>query len=220
MKKKYLTKYKILFKLYLIYFYFKFNFFTNKKSYSQFGEDLEICDFFKSFKGTYVDIGCYHPIKYNNTLLLYKKGWSGTNLDLNKTTIDLFNATRKRDLNILACLSNTQEEVFLYFDSEFSALNSLSKDNLKNFALTNIKKIKITTQIFSNIVKNKFDFLNIDCEGNDLKILKSIDLNFYNPKLICIEVNKQNKNEIYEYLNLYNYKVLIIKSLSHIFFKK
>jgi len=60
MKKKYLIKSKILFKLYLIYYGFKYKFFTKKKSFSQFGEDLVINSFFKDYVGRYVDIGCYH----------------------------------------------------------------------------------------------------------------------------------------------------------------
>lgn len=219
MKKKFLIKYKFLFKLYLFYFYFKINFLTKKKTYSQFGEDLIIKNFFKSYIGRYVDVGCFHPIKYNNTFLLYQNGWSGINIDLNKMSIDLFNASRKKDINIQACLSNVEKETFIYFDSKFSALNSLYKDNFKKFNLKKIKQIKVKTQIFSNIVKENFDFLNIDCEGNDLKILKTIDLNVYTPKLICVEVNNQNKKLIYEYLAFYGYKILTIKSLSHIFYR-
>ena len=33
-------------------------------------------------KGIYIDIGCGHPIKNNNTYLLNKKGSSGINIDL------------------------------------------------------------------------------------------------------------------------------------------
>jgi len=220
MKKKYLIKYKFLFKIYLFLYSFKFNFFSKKRSYSQFGEDLIISSFFKSFRGKFVDIGCYHPLKYNNTALLYKKGWTGINIDLNQTTIDLFNACRKKDTNVLACLSNVRKEVPLYFESAFSALNSINKENLKNFGIKNIKINKIKTKLFTDIVKNNFDFLNIDCEGNDFKILKTIDLNIFTPKLICIEVNKRHKDLIYNYLSNYGYKLLIKKSLSHIFYKK
>ena len=140
MKKKYLIKFSFLFKLYLFYFYFKINFLTKKHSYSQFGEDLIIINFFKSYKGRYVDVGCFHPIKYNNTFLLYQNGWSGINIDLNKTSIDLFNASRKRDTNIQACLSDVEKDNFIYFDSEFSALNSINEDNFKNFNLKKLKK--------------------------------------------------------------------------------
>ena len=68
-------------------------------------------------------------------------------------------------------------------------------------------------------IKNNFDFLNIDCEGNDLKILKTIDLKKYTPKIIIIEVSNENKKKIYSYLNLHGYKLYITKSLSHIFKK-
>ena len=220
MKKEYLTKSSLLFKLYLIYFGFKYKFFTKKKSYSQFGEDLVVNDFFKNFVGRYVDIGCYHPIKYNNTALLHKKGWKGVNIDLNQKSIDLFNACRKNDLNITACLSDKIEEVTIYLDSEFSALNSIYVDNSKNFKFKNLKKISVKTKIFPELIKDNFDFLNIDCEGNDFKILKTIDLKRYTPKIINIEVSLDHKKDIYNYMDLNGYKILDIKSLSHIFIKE
>jgi len=216
MKKKLLIKYKFLLKIYLYYYYFKFNFFS-KKTYSQFGEDTIIIKYFKNFIGKYVDIGCYHPIKYSNTALLYKKGWTGINIDLNKTTIDLFNFTRLRDKNIFACLSDREKIVDMYIDNEFSALNSIYKNNIKNHKIKKYQKIKINTKVFSNVVKEKFDFLNIDCEGNDYNILKTIDLKKYNPQIICIEVSEKNKKLIYKYLNANHYKLLTIRSLSHIF---
>ena len=217
MIKQFLIKNSFLFNIYLIYFYFKFNFFTKKESYSQFGEDIIINKYFKSFIGTYVDIGCYHPIKYSNTALFYKKGWNGTNIDLNQTSINLFNFSRLRDKNILACLSNKEEWVDVYLDNEFSALNSTNKENIKNFKIKNFKKNRIKTKIFPKIIKKKFDFLNIDCEGNDYKILKTINLQKYKPKLICVEVSKESKKLIYNYLNSNNYEILTVRSLSHIF---
>jgi len=217
MIKQFLIKNSFLFNIYLIYFYFKFNFFTKKESYSQFGEDIIINKYFKSFIGTYVDIGCYHPIKYSNTALFYKKGWNGTNIDLNQTSINLFNFSRLRDKNILACLSNKEEWVDVYLDNEFSALNSTNKENIKNFKIKNFKKNRIKTKIFSKIIRQKFDFLNIDCEGNDYKILKTINLKKFKPKLICVEVTKESKKLIYNYLNSNNYEILTVRSLSHIF---
>ncbi len=205
--------------LYLFYLGSKYKYFTKKNSYSQFGEDLIINNFFGNFVGTYVDIGCYHPIKYSNTALLHKKGWSGTNIDLNKTSIDFFNACRKNDLNITACLSDKIEEVEVYMDSEFSALNSINKNNIKKFGLKNLKKKRVQTTLFNKLIKKNFDFLNIDCEGNDLKILKTIDLKKFTPKIINIEVSKDNKKQIYEYLNFYGYGIYEVKSMSHIFKK-
>ena len=67
--------------------------FTHKRiSYSYGGIDSLILNIFKNQKnGFYLDIGCGHPIKNNNTYLLNKKGWSGINIDLDEENIDLFN---------------------------------------------------------------------------------------------------------------------------------
>ena len=83
-------KYKFLRPLYVFYNIYirNFKFLYNG---SQFGEE-EILEklFKKNFKGTYLDIGCFHPTKFNNTNKLYKAGWTGINIDLNPFTIDLF----------------------------------------------------------------------------------------------------------------------------------
>ena len=86
--------------------YFKNKYLLKKKSYSAFGEDVEIKKHFKkNFKGFYVDVGCYHPIKANNTLLLHQRGWTGINIDINKLSIDLFNFCRPKDINLNLAIS-------------------------------------------------------------------------------------------------------------------
>ena len=78
-----------------MYNYFKlfYKSLTEKKiAYSYGGIDNLINYIFKEKKnGFYVDIGCGHPIKNNNTYLLHKKGWHGINVDLDQKCIELFN---------------------------------------------------------------------------------------------------------------------------------
>ena len=33
-------------------------------------------------KGTFLDIGCYHPVRFNNTYLLEQHGWTGLAIDI------------------------------------------------------------------------------------------------------------------------------------------
>ena len=148
MKKKLLSNSKFLLSLYLIYMGIKYKYFVKKKSYSQFSEDLIVKEIFGNFVGKYVDIGCFHPIKYNNTALLHKNGWNGTNIDLNKTSIDLFKACRPNDINIVACLSDKIENVDIYMDTDFSALNSVYSENLNKFDIKNYKKKKSRDKTF------------------------------------------------------------------------
>ena len=81
----------------------------------------------KQKKGIYIDIGCGHPIKNNNTYLLNKKGWSGINIDLDIDNIELFKIYRPNDLNICAAISDEMKETDLFFYHSRSALNTIDK---------------------------------------------------------------------------------------------
>ena len=171
---------------------------------SQFNEDLKILKFFKE-KGFYVDIGCYHPVRYNNTYRMFKLGWKGMNIDLNPLSIELFNVARPRDINICAAISN-KKVGNLYFDHELSPQNTLEKNHTnfyeKVFGLKTKNSKKIKTRKLSEIFhKNriyKIDFLNIDVEGHELNILKSINLKKFDIKVICVEALKHNLRAIIE----------------------
>jgi hypothetical protein len=90
--------------------------FLDKKSYSSDGVDLIFSSYFKNkSEGFYIDVGCYHPTRANNTYLLYKKGWRGLNIDISKFSIDLFNFWRKHDLNIFRAISNKNGFARMYY---------------------------------------------------------------------------------------------------------
>ena len=201
---------------------------THKKiSYSYGGIDLLILNIFKNQKnGFYLDIGCGHPIKNNNTYLLNKKGWSGINIDLDEENIDLFNSYRKKDVNLATAVSDKEGESDLYFYHSKSALNTISKENadFQKAKVSAIKKIK--TQTINKIIENspfkdrKIDFLSIDVEGSEFAILKNFDFSKYSPKVIVVEyldlsskkleiknlnINNIIKSEIYKLIESNNY---------------
>jgi|TARA_B110001452_G_scaffold259844_1_gene256677 hypothetical protein len=212
MIKKYIKRKNFFYKLFLYYrLIYKEKFFINRRTYSQSGEDIFIIKFMKKkkiIKGTYVDIGAFHPIKYSNTCLLFKSGWSGINIDLNQTAIDYFNILRPNDKNICCAISNIEKKTKVYIKSIFSPLNSISKKHATdlNFAKKNSQSYLVKTQKFNSLIKKNFDFLNIDIEGLDFAVLKSINFKFYTPKLICVEILKKKNLEIIKsYLKKYNY---------------
>ena len=170
-----------------------------KKSYSGSAQDIIIDHFFKDkVKGVYIDVGCYHPYNGNNTKMLYDRGWSGINIDLDFHTIDLFNYIRKRDENINIAISNEEGEFDLYYFHNRSALNSLDVNRKKN--AKEIKKVK--TKTLNSIIENskfqkdKINLLSIDVEGHELEVIKSIDLIKYSPEIILIEFMEKKLNEI------------------------
>ena len=169
------------------------------KTYCTGAQDLLINYFFKSKKnGFYIDVGCYHPFNGNNTKLLYDKGWSGINIDLDFHTIDFFNYIRARDENINVAISDTNSEKDLYFFHNRSAINSLSQ--VRKGSEKEIKKIK--AQTLNSVIENskfkqkKLNFLSIDVEGHELEVLKGFDLNKYSPELVVVEFIDYKMKEI------------------------
>jgi len=226
----------IIYKIYLRYnLYIRHKAHKNRKTYSQWGEDNYIIDFFKNKKnGFYIDIGCFHPIFYSNTCLLYKKGWKGINIDANQTSIDLFNLSRPNDHNICSAISNKQESRNFFIDHLFSPVNTIDKSFFenanKNVSFKNLKKKKIVTKTFNEAIKDianlpEINFLNIDCEGHDCLVLSSFNLKKHKPDLICIETHEDSGDKKKEYLDIIkiidnnNYKVFKRCGPSTIFIK-
>ena len=118
--------------------YFFYNIYVRNLKYlfggSQFNEEKNILDLFeRNYKGTYVDIGCFHPTRDNNTLRFYKKNWRGINVDLNPITIELFNFFRSKDININCAISDKKTLKKMYFVDNLSPLNTLDQNHLKFF---------------------------------------------------------------------------------------
>ena len=173
-----------------------------KISYSFNAVDLIINYIFKDQNtGTYVDIGAQHPISNNNTYLLFKRGWSGVNIDLDKKNIDLFNISRPRDINLNFAISDKEQEVKLYFYHDASPINTLNKQ-VAEFQKASVKSVKrINSYTLNNILekidfKKKIDYMNIDVEGYEEKVLSGFDINRYKPNVISVEFLDLKMNEL------------------------
>ena len=214
--------------------YFRPKIFFPKKSYSMLGEDLVVNNFFKNkTNGTYVDVGCYHPIDGNNTHLLFKNGWNGINIDLNKISIDLFNIARKNDENFRVAVSNKSKKIKFYYRKKINMLNTINKKFANNsfkkgYSIDYIQARTLSSILKESKLKNKkIDFLNIDIEGNEINALKTLDFKIYRPKLICVEIHNFTSNRlkkgnfkdhsIYKFLKQKGYKHIWKNEFSFIF---
>jgi len=215
--------YKIFNKLFFHGFYLK--------SYSQDGEDLILYSFLKyQPSGFFVDVGAHHPFRFSNTFIFYKKGWKGINIDAAPGSMKLFKKHRPRDINLEVGISDKPETKEFYIFDE-PAINSFDKTlsnnraSKKNVKITRKESIQLVTlnEILSqnNVGEKDIDFLTIDAEGYDFKVIKSVDLTVYKPKIIVVETEinflDPGSNEIVSYLLKYNYKI-IAKTKRSLFF--
>ena len=224
MIKKYIKRNTLLYKLFLYYrLIYKEKFFFKRKTYSQSGEDIFIAAYMEQNNiknGTYVDVGAFHPTKYSNTCLLFNKGWSGINIDLNPTSIDYFKILRPKDKNVCCAISNREKKTRIFINNIFSPLNTISRKHASSFNFDSKNELHffVKSKKFNNIVKKKFNFLNIDIEGLDYQVLKSINLNKYRPNLICIEIlDKKDLKNVKNYLIKLNYRCVKKLITSYLF---
>ena len=179
-------------------------FLWKKSNFSQSDEEQVIKKIFKNkAKGFYVDVGCYHPRRYSNTAYLYKIGWNGVNIDADINNLSLFKFFRRRDFNLNYFVSDKKKYIdFCIFNER--ALNGIYNEERlqiikkRGYKPRNFKKIETFSldEILSlnNLQDKEIDFLDIDAEGHDLEVLKSINLKSRKIKLILIEVGDEKKN--------------------------
>ena len=189
-------------------------------------EDTAVLNYFKDKKnGFYVDVGCYHPIHRNNTYLLHKQDWKGVNIDTSEFSIDLFNHMRPKDLNYHCAISNKNEVIKLFYQKDLSQLSTIERDQAETVFQGNIKEKEIQAFTLDEILnrdkyKNtKIDFLDIDVEGADLKVLEGLSFDKFKPELVCVEIHKKEikQSDIYKFLADKNYELLWSGVFSHIF---
>ena len=192
------------------------------------GEDLQIKKHFvNKVKGFYVDVGAYHPIHRNNTMLLHQMGWEGINIDISDFSIKLFDYIRPKDTNLNLAVSKTSGYVEMFYQKKLSQLLTIRKDVARNVFQGQIKSKKILSKTLNEVLRDskysekKIDFLDIDVEGSDLEVLSSLDFTKYSPELICIEyIGKDKENsDIFKFLKNKKYKNIWSGVFSHIFIK-
>ena len=178
----------------------------SRKYYSQFGQDLwvfgEVFDEMK--RGYFVEIGSADGITYNNTFLLESKyNWNGLCIEANP---DLFKTLaehrRVKCLNLCVDSQNDQTKYALNW------LNSgiVSNDTDNNEQNSN-KFIYVETHTLLSIFEREnvpevIDYLSIDVEGAEERILK--DFPFEKYKFNCITIERPSK-VLRELLKFYGY---------------
>lgn len=187
-------------------------------TFAQNGEDLVILGLVGSEfdnKGIYVDIGAYHPFRFSNTFLLYLHGWRGVNIDANPDAVELFDRLRPDETNIRALVDCTEGKRYYTYFAE-PAYNSIRESSAppanppsEMIGSEEIETQEINKLLLLHVGDKKFDFLNLDMEGVDLSVLKSIDFSRFRPKVIAIEIDFTwvTNDDFLQFLNQIHYRI-------------
>ena len=160
--------------------------------FSHTGEDILVNGVLQNKPiGFFVDVGAYDPVHYSNTHIFSVKGWRGINIDPNPESIKRFNHSRPHDININVGISDVPGEL-KYYQYENAVFNTFSKETMEKYGPpineTTVKVERLDKVLDGILPKGTYiDFLNVDVEGFDLRVLKSNDWKRYRPKVIAVE---------------------------------
>lgn len=190
--------------------------------------------FYKKKIGYYVDIGAFHPKKASNTYYFYKKGWSGINIDAMPGSMDLFKRHRTKDINIEVPIGVDGEKI-KYYEFEDKALNGFESENMilndQSKSQNKIKKIhEMQSKSLNSILdvylpkEKKIDFMSIDVEGNEMRVLSGLNLEKFKPQWILIEIwnfemSESRGNPVDDLLRTAGY-IPSAKTINTIFYRK
>lgn len=185
--------------------------------YGQHREDVYIQSLFpNNYIGVCVEVGAYDGISASNTYHFERNGWKCLCIE---PITDSFNKCKSVRQHALQCCVSDKDKsdsefTIYHLGSNLSAISSLIPDerliNSHKSLITNVTteyvKVRSLTSILDEVTfPVDIDFISIDTENTELDVLKGIDFNKYNIKLLVVE-NNFNESFCEEYLIPYGYK--------------
>lgn len=168
--------------------------------YSQHGEDIVLLNIFSQLGITqpnFLDLGAHHPMISSNTYLLYSKlGSRGLNVEANPNLIEAFRTVRPFDTTINFGVAAKPGINTFYFFDEYSGRNTFSKAeteaNRAAYGMQVTAQSEVECLTVNQLVDQYFDgkfpaLLNVDLEGVDHEVLRSVDFSRSSPAVLCVE---------------------------------
>ena len=185
--------------------------FLTRNSYSIEAEDLLVDTAFhvvlKQFTtGVYLDIGAAHPVESSNTYYFYKRGWRGICVEPNPDFCSLYPEFRPHDKLYNIGLSS-KAGTFQYNTFEHAYLNGFYGQDIVDWHISvNKQKYLGCTELecreigefLENEISSSIDFLNIDVETLDEKILSAWRWDICKPTVICAEIHSSDIRNVLE----------------------
>ncbi len=160
---------------------------------SQAGQDYWVFgEAFNEKRGGYfLDIGAHDGIGYSNTFLLESRyKWSGICVEANPVTFGKLKINRNA-VSLNVCLDQSEGEVNFVLGDVMGGIVGQDVDNKESDTKAN-KVIKLKTLSLNRLLEdqhapNIIDYLSIDIEGAEERVLAGFDFHKYTFRCITIE---------------------------------
>lgn len=184
---------------------------------SQNKEDYLIMDLFKDLdRGTFLDIGANDGKVMSNSFCLIEKGWSGCMVEPSPKAFERLqgNHGNNKSVHLFNYAMTDRDGECTFYESGYvkikkrfdniSLVSTINKEWLPRWRKkAHFTEMTIPCKTFDSFLEESpiktFDFITMDTEGEDLRILKQMDLKELGCKVLCVE--HDHYKEVDEYLS-------------------
>lgn len=208
-------------------------------SSSQSGEDTIVAYILDSLKipfnkCTYLDLGANHPVRMNNSYMLYRFGARGVLVEANPTLAKELEVQRPGDVVLNRCITDTTGEFIKFyvmsgdglstFDETRVAQNMNANDLLYIKQVVNVETITMQV-ILDTYFRDPPVVVSVDIEGDELTTLESLNLQNMRPLIVIVETIEyaphllinNKKNDVIEYMAKMGYSEYAFTGINSIF---
>lgn len=185
--------------------------------------------------GTFVDVGASDPFIATNTAYMeIDLNWKGICIEPHPIFFKKLYESSRTCIKYNCAVSDFDGFVdFVAVDGYASMLSGIKENYTNehwkrlldetNQHSDNVDIIKIECKTLNSILSENnignIDYLSIDTEGSELKVLKGIDFEKYNIKVISAEINQTGDSSVKNYLESKGYRFISKICSDEIFIK-
>lgn len=178
------------------------------QSYSEHGQDIFVYETFfreQTTPGTFVDVGAYDGTTFSNTLLFERLGWQGICIEPLPSAFAKLASCRKAICVNCAVADRAGEATFLEatmltpYELMYSGLKANFDDHHARLIRKHgqeVKEYKVPVKLLHDIlIEHKMahvDYLSVDAEGSEWKILRDFDLAAFGVSVVSVENNAKD----------------------------
>ena len=164
-------------------------------SFAQNLEDIRLSRAFEGQEaGFYIDVGACHPIYHSVTRYFFLRGWRGVNIEPQGDMIELLRLDREGEINLQLGLSDVEGSLPFFeapdsvgvstFNDDWRAA-WIERDGRKFFEQST--PVSTLARICERYVDRPIDFLKIDAEGHEDRVMAGGDFARWRPRVLLIE---------------------------------
>jgi len=186
------------------------------RMYSQRDEERVIVDWFEKRgqkTGRYLDIGAYNSKVFSNTRRLFEMGWQGVLVEPGPAQVlELAEAYRGEDRVTIVNCALAEATKFQELGICGDALSSLSKEHQAVWEKggTTFDPVQVFTVAITPFLEkfgSNFDFVDIDIEGANWNLVRTMNFGIISASLLCVEY-ENHRTEIATHCSQWDFKII------------